>query len=75
MQGRASKAVVIEYMGLCQIHINHQLKTAVIDKRDMDSINYLTEVEVKQDFVPPGNTPELLWPRKFSRLKIELLAF
>ena len=74
MQGRASKAVVIEYTGLCQIHINYQLKTAVVDKRDMDSINYLTEVEVKQDVLPPANTPELPQPRKFSSLKSELLA-
>ena len=59
-QGCVPKAALIKYMRLCGIHIGYQLKTTVLGMGEVDSISYLTEVEVKQDFVPPGNTPELL---------------
>ena len=72
-QGRASKVAGIKCTRLCQIHIG-QLKTTVVDMCRVDSINYLMEVEVEQDFVTPENTPELPRPQKFSSLKIELLV-
>ena len=58
-QERASEAVVIKCTRLCRIHIGYQLKTSVINMREVDSINYLMEKEVEKDIVPPANTPEL----------------
>ena len=73
-QGRTSEASVIKCMRLFQIHVGYQLKTTVVGMRKVDSINYLTKVEMEQDFLPLANTPDLPRPWKLSSLKIELLA-
>ena len=38
------EASVIKYMRLCLIRIDYQLKMAVLDIREVDSINSKTEV-------------------------------